>query len=118
LERPRLATKVGISVRNSQTEAIQAPGAKADIVPTLQAQLRSAVDEGSVVMPGGISPEPWPVSLNLPGVDEPWHEQLYRGCLANVQPDTVCEVGGSTPDLSYGDLGILPGGCRTEKILH
>jgi len=35
-----------------------------------------------------------------------------------VQPDAVCEVGSSTPDLSYGDLGIFPGGRRTEKIVH
>jgi len=35
-----------------------------------------------------------------------------------VQPDTVCKVGGSTPDLSYGDLGILPGGGQTEEIIH
>jgi len=27
-----------------------------------------------------------------------------------VRLDVVCEVGGSTPDLSYGDLGIFPGG--------
>jgi len=37
--------------------------------------------------------------------------KLYRV----VQPDAVCEVGGSTPDLSYGDLGIFLGGghCST-----
>jgi len=35
-----------------------------------------------------------------------------------VQPDAVCEVGGSTPDLSYGDLGISPGGGHPEKIVH
>jgi len=34
------------------------------------------------------------------------------------QPDTVCEVGGSTPDLSYGDLGIFLGGGQTEKLVH
>jgi len=33
-----------------------------------------------------------------------------------VQPDAVCEVGGSTPDLSYGDLGIFLGGGQTENI--
>jgi len=35
-----------------------------------------------------------------------------------VQPDAVCEVGGSTPDLSYGDLGIFLGGDQTEKFVH
>jgi len=35
-----------------------------------------------------------------------------------VQPDAVCEVGGLTPDLSYGDLGIFLGGGQTEKFVH
>jgi len=35
-----------------------------------------------------------------------------------VRPDAVCEVGGSTPDLSYGDLGIFPGGGHPEKHVH
>jgi len=35
-----------------------------------------------------------------------------------VQPDAVCEVGGSTPDLPYGDLGIFPGRGQTEKSVH
>jgi len=35
-----------------------------------------------------------------------------------VRPDAVCEVGGSTPDLSYGDLGISPGGGHPEKLVH
>jgi len=34
-----------------------------------------------------------------------------------VQPDAVCEVGGLTPDLSYGDLGIFLGGGQTEKFV-
>jgi len=32
--------------------------------------------------------------------------------LQAVQPDAVCEVGGSTPDLSYGDLGISLGEAK------
>jgi len=35
-----------------------------------------------------------------------------------VQPDAVCEVGGLTPDLSHGDLGVLLGGGQTEKFVH
>jgi len=35
-----------------------------------------------------------------------------------VQPDAVCEVGGSTPGLSHGDLGIFLGGCQTEEFVH
>jgi len=35
-----------------------------------------------------------------------------------VQPDAVCEVGGSTPDLSHGDLGTFLGGGQTEKSVH
>jgi len=35
-----------------------------------------------------------------------------------VQPDTVCEVGGSTPGLSPGDLGIFLGGGQTEEFVH
>jgi len=35
-----------------------------------------------------------------------------------VQPDAVCDVGGSTPDLSYGDLGVFLGGGQTEKFVH
>jgi len=35
-----------------------------------------------------------------------------------VQPGAVCEVGGSTPDLSYGDLGISLGGGQTEEFVH
>jgi len=35
-----------------------------------------------------------------------------------VQPDAVCEVGGSAPALSHGDLGIIPGGGQTEKFVH
>jgi len=35
-----------------------------------------------------------------------------------VQPDAVCEVRASTPDLSYGDLGIFLGGGQTEKFVH
>jgi len=35
-----------------------------------------------------------------------------------VQPDAVCEVGGSTPDLSYGELGISPGEGHPEKAVH
>jgi len=35
-----------------------------------------------------------------------------------VQPDAVSEVGGSTPDLAYGDLGILSGGGQIEKFVH
>jgi len=34
------------------------------------------------------------------------------------QLDAVCEVGGSTPDLSHGDLGIFLGGGQTEKFVH
>jgi len=33
-----------------------------------------------------------------------------------VQPDAVCEVGGSTPELSYGDRGIFLGGGQTENL--
>jgi len=33
-----------------------------------------------------------------------------------VQPDAVCEVGGWTPDLSYGDLGIFLGGGQIENL--
>jgi len=35
-----------------------------------------------------------------------------------VQPDAVCEVGGSTPGLSQGDLGIFLGGGQTEEFVH
>jgi len=35
-----------------------------------------------------------------------------------VQPAAVCVVGGSTPDLSYEDLGIFLGGGQTEKFVH
>jgi len=35
-----------------------------------------------------------------------------------VQPDAVCEVGGSTPGLSHGDLGIFLGGGQTEEFVH
>jgi len=35
-----------------------------------------------------------------------------------VQPDAVCEVGGLTPDLSYGDLGIFLGDDQIEKFVH
>jgi len=35
-----------------------------------------------------------------------------------VQPDAVCEVGGSTPGLSLGDLGIFLGGGQTEEFVH
>jgi len=38
--------------------------------------------------------------------------------LRAVQPDAVCEVGGSTPGLSRGDLGIFLGGGQTEKFVH
>jgi len=35
-----------------------------------------------------------------------------------VQPDSVCEVGGSTPGLSHGDLGIFLGGGQTEEFVQ
>jgi len=35
-----------------------------------------------------------------------------------VQPDAVCEDGGSTPDRSHGDLGTFLGGGPTEKSVH
>jgi len=35
-----------------------------------------------------------------------------------VQPDAVCEVGGSTSGLSHGDLGIFLGGGQTEEFAH
>jgi len=35
-----------------------------------------------------------------------------------VQPDAVCEVGGSTPGLSHGDLGICLGGGQAEEFVH
>jgi len=35
-----------------------------------------------------------------------------------VQPDAVCEVGGSTPGLSHGDLGIFLGGGQAEEFVH
>jgi len=35
-----------------------------------------------------------------------------------VQPDAVCEVGGSTPGLSHGDLGIFLGGGQSEEFVH
>jgi len=35
-----------------------------------------------------------------------------------VQPDAVCGVGGSTPGLSHGDLGIFLGGGQTEEFVH
>jgi len=35
-----------------------------------------------------------------------------------VQPDAVCEVGGSTPGISHGDLGIFLGGGQTEEFVH
>jgi len=35
-----------------------------------------------------------------------------------VQPDAVCEVGGSTLGLSHGDLGIFLGGGQTEEFLQ
>jgi len=33
------------------------------------------------------------------------------------QPDAVCEVGGSAPDLSYGDLGIVPWGMPNGEVV-
>jgi len=33
-----------------------------------------------------------------------------------VQPDGVCEVGGSTPGLSHGDLGIFLGGGQQRNL--
>jgi len=33
-----------------------------------------------------------------------------------VQPDGVCEVGGSTPGLSYGDLGISLGEAKSRNL--
>jgi len=35
----------------------------------------------------------------------------------SCQPDAVCEVGGSTPDLSYGNLEIFLGGGQ-QRNLH
>jgi len=35
-----------------------------------------------------------------------------------VQPDAVGGVGGSTPGLSYGNLGIFLGGGQTEEFVH
>jgi len=35
-----------------------------------------------------------------------------------VQPDAVCEVGGSTPDVSYGDLGVFPLGEAKQRKLY
>jgi len=35
-----------------------------------------------------------------------------------VQPDAVCEVEGSTPGLSRGDLGIFLGGGQIEEFVH
>jgi len=55
---------------------------------------------------------------------EPHRVEVGRGLEPTVQPlrvvrpDAVCEVGGSTPDLSYGDLGISPGGGHPEKLVH
>jgi len=34
-----------------------------------------------------------------------------------VQPDAVCEVGGSTPGLSHGDLGIFLGGGQRNLYI-
>jgi len=33
-----------------------------------------------------------------------------------VQPDAVCEVGGSTPGLSHGDLGVFLGGGQQRNL--
>jgi len=41
-----------------------------------------------------------------------------RSVIIPVQPDAVCEVGGSTPGLSHGDPGIFHGGGQTEKFVH
>jgi len=43
-------------------------------------------------------------------------EYLLNQISSTVQPDAVCEVGGSTPDHSYGDLGIFLGGGQTENL--
>jgi len=42
------------------------------------------------------------------------HRRAVQSAL--VQPDAVCEVGGSTPGLSYGDLGIFLGGGQQRNL--
>jgi len=48
----------------------------------------------------------------------PYHWGPTAQPLRVVQPDAVCEVGGSTPGLSHGDLGIFLGGGQTEEFVH
>jgi len=52
------------------------------------------------------------------GVSPDSHKSpAYRSLSAlRVQPDAVCEVGGSTPDLSHGDLGISLGEAKQKKL--
>jgi len=45
-----------------------------------------------------------------------WSLEALRHML--VQSDAVCELGGSAPDLSYGDLGIVPEGDQTERTVQ
>jgi len=47
-----------------------------------------------------------------------YHYAIMTQLLLVVQPDAVCEVGGSTPGLSHGDLGIFLGGGQTEEFVH
>jgi len=60
--------------------------------------------------------------LNLPPMKEGCilHTRLYLAPtvqpLRVVQPDAVCEVGGSTPGLSHGDLAIFLGGGPNREI--
>jgi len=63
-------------------------------------------------IPIGLSSAP---RCGQPDRDNESHLQANVRPLRVAQPDAVCEVGGSTPGLSYGDLGNLPGGGQTEK---
>jgi len=54
------------------------------------------------------------------GVEESWPLLFCPAllCFRVAQPDAACEVGGSTPGLSDGDLGILPWGEAEQRILY
>jgi len=48
----------------------------------------------------------------------PARMQAHRLIPAASLSHAMCEVGGSTPGLSYGDLGIIPWGRPKKEIVH
>jgi len=46
------------------------------------------------------------------------YQEQPRNATSPKYADAVCEVGGSTPGLSHGDLGIFLGAGQTEKFVH